>query len=140
MTELTLSARLEALMPPPLPTGLFDAVCRVATSRMRVPAYCRLRRCRRAGDCIGPSEPREIPEAFCDEREIVALLPRCAARADDHWLLGFILEWEVARLDYFGQLPLNPPERALPRAAMPPSPQAAALDFVAAATDLTDMP
>ena len=136
LTELYAAFLRDNPVPEPIETGLFEDMCRAAVTRMGVPGYCRMRRCRRCKYCVGPREPRDIPEQFCGEAPIVAQLPRCAARADDDWLAAFILEWQVVRLDYFGQPLPRPPEAVPPRQGLAVG-DPVALDFVAAATDLS---
>jgi hypothetical protein len=123
-------------MPEPIEPGLFDPLCRAALTHMGVPDYCRLRRCRREHYCIGPGEPRDLPEEICDGTPVVATLPRCVARADDVWFWMFIIEWQIARLNHVGQ-PLHEQSEAVPpRQCLPPA-DLYALDFVAAANDLS---
>ncbi len=92
----------------PLEPALFEALCRAAATRMEVPSFCRLRRCRRGAFCDGKLEPRAIPRCFHRSRDVHVLLPACMARADDLWFGEFLLEWILCHEDYFDLI--RPPE------------------------------
>ncbi|WEZ82987.1 hypothetical protein P6U16_18940 [Rhizobium sp. 32-5/1] len=86
---------------PPDPE-LFEVLCRAATTRMEVPSFCRLRRCRRGAFCEGKLELRTVvPPWFRGLKDVDVLLPFCMARADDAWFGQFVQQWIPCHEDYF---------------------------------------
>ncbi|WP_193600522.1 hypothetical protein [Pararhizobium antarcticum] len=86
----------------PLDPALFEALCRGAATRLDVPSFCHLRRCRRGHFCEGKCEPRPIPPMFRGPKDVSALLPTCIACSDDDWFGEFLLEWILCHAEYFG--------------------------------------
>lgn len=103
----------------PLPLAHFEALSRLAVSRMEVPQFCRLRRCSRKDYCDGELKRRDVPSAFCGEPGFATFLPLCIANADDDWLRAFITYWSICYDEHFVR-PIHPPG-AEPR--KPPLPE-----------------
>ncbi|KQT96946.1 hypothetical protein ASG68_08280 [Rhizobium sp. Leaf453] len=94
---------------PPMPFDVFVALSRKAAAGLEMPSFCRLRRCARAGHCIGKLKQREIPSELRTGKTFSVWLPLCIASTDDDWLGAFIIYWGCYRDMYFDR-PIRPPE------------------------------
>lgn len=96
---------------PPMRFELFVVLSREAAASLEMPSFCRLRRCARAGHCIGKLKRREVPSQLQTGKTFPVWLPLCIASTDDDWLEAFVIYWAFFRDMYFDR-PIRPPEAA----------------------------
>ncbi|WP_438752872.1 hypothetical protein [Pararhizobium sp. O133] len=94
---------------PPMRFDYFVILSRDAAACLEMPSFCRLRRCARAGYCIGKLKRREVPSELHPGKTFPVWLPLCIANTDDDWLQAFIIYWRSSR-DIFFDRPIRPPE------------------------------